>query len=369
MTANLIQRLATGVLTLIVITTVCSTAFGQSDATLVAATSDSTALNVTIPVFDPGIPSNPSAYRDKQVFPRIREIEAKLMPFLLRETLVDSGQWGAVRVVTEADEASELQVFGTIIRSDGDWLDLQIRAVDAAGFTWLDKVYSGKARELQESQEDDQDTPEFQAIYTEIAVDLAAIRVQIGEAAVANVKGMSLMLYASELAPSAFSGYLGKNEDGTRKLLRLPARNDPMLRRIETIRSTEFLITDTVDTKFREFNGELTYTYQVWREYRRKFVEYSKEDARFAQSAVGEYDRGSWESIKHKYDAYKFHRYTAQEQDRLAVAFNTEVADTVSRMENRVEELENWVEQGYLEWRGLLEELYELDSQASQQVN
>jgi hypothetical protein len=142
-----------------------------------------------------------------------------------------------------------------------------------------------------------------------------------------------------------------------------------MLRRIASIRSTEFLITDTVDTKFREFNGDLTYTYRVWREYRRKFVKYRKEDVRFAQSAVGEYERGSWESIRHQYDAYKFHRYTAQEQDRLAVAFNTEVADTVSRMENRVEELEDWVEQGYLEWRGLLEELYELDRQARQQVN
>jgi hypothetical protein len=48
------------------------------------------------------------------------------------------------------------------------------------------------------------------------------------------------------------------------------------------------------------------------------------------------------------------------------VAFNTEVTATVERMETRVEELEGWVDQGYLEWRGLLEELYELETQSRQ---
>jgi hypothetical protein len=38
--------------------------------------------------------------------------------------------------------------------------------------------------------------------------------------------------------------------------------------------------------------------------------------------------RGSWESIKHQYDAYRYDRLTAQERDRLAVAFNNEVAAT-----------------------------------------
>ncbi len=362
MTVRLIHRLAIEALLVFVFATASYTALAQSGATLVPATSDGTALNVTIPVFDPGIPDDPSVYRDQQVFPRIRQIEAKLMPFLLREKLVESDQWGAVRVVTEPDQAAELQLFGTIVRSDGDWLDLRIRAVDAAGHTWLDKVFSGQANDESVAHQGDKNTPEFQAIYSEIAVELAAMRAQIGDEAVANIKGTSLILYASELAPSAFSGYLEQNDDGSWQLLRLPARSDPMLRRIEMIRNTENLITDTVDAKFREFSADLTYTYRVWREYRRKFVEYKVEDVRFAESRAGEFDPGSWESIKHQYDAYKFHRYTAQEQDRLAVAFNTEVAATVERMESRVDELEDWVEHGYIEWRGLLEELHDVET-------
>ncbi len=363
------HRFSAAALLVFIVATASSTAFAQSGATLVPATNDGTDLNVTIPVFDPGIPDDPSAYRDLQVFPRIRQIEAKLLPFLLRQTLVESDQWGAVRIVTEPDDAAELQLFGTIVRSDGDWLDLRIRVVDATGTTWLDKVFSGQAHDQPDAHEGGKRPPEFQAIYAAIAIELAAIRDQIGDPAVSRIKGTSLVLYASELAPSAFSGFLGQNDDGTLQLLRLPARNDPMLRRIETIRNTEYLITDTVDTKFREFYADLTYTYRVWREYRRKFVEYQKDDVRFAESRTGEYQRGSWESVKHQYDAYKFHRYTAQEQDRLAVAFNTEVAATVERMEARVEELEGWVEQGYLEWRGLLEELFELETHSRQQVD
>ena len=53
---------------------------------------------------------------------------------------------------------------------------------------------------------------------------------------------------------------------------------------------------------------------------------------------------------------------TAQERDRLAVAFNNEVEATVDAMENRVAELTGWVERESLEWHRLLEGLYEVET-------
>ena len=369
MTGRVKHRLAAATLVAIVIAAALPAALAQSAPTLVAATNDGTALNVTIPVFDPGIPDDPSVFREQQVFPRIREIEAKLMPFLLREALVESQQWGAVRVAMEPDEAAELQLFGTIVHSDGDRLDLRIRAVDATGHTWIDKIVSGQANEEPVERQVDAGTPEFKGIYIEIAIELAAVRDRIGDAAVSNIKGTSLMRYASELAPSAFDGYLEQADDGTVRLLRLPARSDPMLVRIETIRNTEFLITDTVDAKFKEFNADLARTYRVWREYRRKYGDYEAWNVRFAEDGPDEAGRGSWESIKHLYDAYKYDRVTAQERDRLAVAFNSEVAATVDTMETRIAELTLWVERGSLEWNSLLEELYELETNLTEQSN
>jgi hypothetical protein len=361
-------RLAATVLLAFMFAVSSPSTFAQSDAVLVAVANDGNVLNVTIPIFDPGIPTDPAEFRDMEVFPRIREIEAKLMPFLLRETLVDSNEWGAVRVVTEQEEAAELQLFGTIVRSDGDWLDLRVRAVDATGTVWLDEVFSDQASDGPDAQQDE-DTPAFQEIYTEITNALLLVRNDLGDAAVSNIRNTSLMRYASKLAPTAFGDYLEHNDEGTVRLLRLPSRDDPMLKRIEVIRNTEYLITDTVDTKFREFNANLTHTYRVWRKYRRKLVGYEVENIRFAESDAYDYQPGSWKAIKHQYDAYKYDRITAQEQDRLAVAFNTEVGSTVEAMEIRVGELDGWLDRGYLEWRGLLEELYEVETSLREHGN
>jgi hypothetical protein len=362
-------RLVAATAVAFVIAATSPAALAQSGPILVAATSDGTALNVTIPVFDPGIPDDPSMFRELQVFPRIRRIEARLMPFLLRETLVESQQWGAVRVVTKPDAAAELQLYGTIVRSNGDWLDLRIRAVDATEKVWFDKTFSSQASDEPVPRQGDQGTPEFKAIYTEIAFELAAFLDRLGDAAVSNIKGTSLIHYASELAPTKFNGYIEQTDDGTLRLLRLPARNDPMLMRIETIRNTEFVITDAVDAKYREFKADLARTYRVWREYRRKVGDYEAWNVRFAEAKADDAERGSWESIKPQYDAYKYDRITAQEQDRLEVAFNTEVAHTVDAMETSVAELNDWVEKGSLEWHSLLEALFELETRMTGQGN
>jgi len=366
MTRNILLVRLSAVFLAFVVTAAAAVAPVRTNTIPTASNSEDNVLNVTIPVFNPGVPADPSVFRDLDVFPRIRGIEAKLMPFLLRETLVESGKWGAVRVVAEPEQAAELQLLGTIIRSDGDWLDLRIRAVDATGAVWLDRVFSDRANSglaaRDKDKDKDKDKLDFQALYTEIATALAEVRSELGEAGLSKIRNTSLVRYASELAPSAFKGYLEQNDDGTYRLLRLPARGDPMLARIEVIRDTEFLITDTVDTKFREFNTDLTHTYRVWRDYRRKFVDYETENVRFAAANADVYQPGSWNAIKHQYDAYKYDRITAQEQDRLAVAFNTEVSTTVEAMEARIAELDGWVERGYLEWRSLLEELYEVET-------
>lgn len=320
------------------------------------------ALNVTIGIFDPGVPPDDSVLRDLEVFPRIRAIEARLLPFRLREVLVDTGDWGAVRVVSSADEAAELRLLGTIIRSDGDLLELRIRAIDATGREWFDSLFSGRVGEQAPATVGNAPGDDFRPLYRAIATELRAARDALDAKAVRTVQNVSLMRYAAELAPAVFNEFIEQGDGGLWTVLRLPATNDPMLERIELIRSTEFLITDTVDAKFRELNDDIARTYRVWRDYRRKYVGYQEENVRFAEKNLGDAPRGSWEAIKDQYDAYKYDRETVQEQDRLAVAFDNEVRPTVKAMEERVAELEGWVEQGYAEWRLLLEELDEVET-------
>ena len=313
------------------------------------------ALNVSIVVFDPGVPEDKSVHRDLQVFPRIREIESMLLPFDLREALVDSGGWGAVRVVPETDEAAELLVTGQIARSDGDVLEIYLAARDATGRDWLGKTYSSAAGS--------------QVIFAEIAADLGAAQLELTADEFARIEEVSMLRYGNRLAPSAFSDYLELAADGTVTLQRLPAQSDPMLDRIRRIRETEYVITDAVDAKYQELHADIDSVYAVWRQYRRKTAAYEAEDAERAAAKASAAPRGSYEALLNHYENYKYHRITAQEQDRLAVAFDNEVGPTVLAMEIRVAELETWVARKYLEWNRLLEALFDVETSEGRAVD
>jgi len=323
---------------------------------------DVAVLNVSISVFDPGVPDDRSLHRDLQIFPRIREVEAKFLPFVLRETLVGSGEWGAVRVVTEADSAAEVEISGSIIHSDGERLEIRVRAVDATGREWFDQAFA--SRLVQGEDDGVADAGSGQAgLYAEVAQSLQVARDRLDDRALGRIIETSLIRYAIELAPSAFGEYLTEDENGMFSIERLPARNDPMLDRIERIRLTEYVITDNVDAKFRELHEEIASTYALWREYRLKSIEYDGQNARRAEETRSEAPRGSYEAIKNLYDNYKWGRVTAQEQDRLAIAFNNEVGPVVDEMESRIADLEGWVDAKYAEWHRLLEELFEVEAE------
>ncbi len=328
-----------------------------------ALAGDGRALNVSIAVFDAGVPADRSLHRDLKVFPRIRAIEAGFLPFVLRETLAGSGTWGAVRVVSEGDVAAEVGISGTIVRSDGTRLELQVRAVDATGRLWFERNFAGSLAGEAIDAASAETAPSFQPLYDEISRALREARDQLDDSELARITETSLLRYAAELAPSAFGQYLATDEQGRYVLRRLPARDDPMLDRIERIRLTEYVITDTVDAKFRELHEEIASTYALWREYRRKSVEYEKQNARRAQETRTDAPPGSYEAIKDLYDNYKWDRVTAQEQDRLAIAFNNEVGPVVDAMEQRIAELERWVDEKYAEWHRLLEALFEAEAE------
>jgi len=320
------------------------------------------ALNVSIVIFDPGVPAQKSLHRDLQVFPRIRRIEALFLPFVLREALADTNEWGAVRVVPEADPAAEVLLSATIVRSDGEELQLHIKAVDASGRVWLDRIFSGKVTDDYAGRSNAAGGHRRHKPFDEVAESLRGVRAQLDDKLLSDIIEISLLRHAIELAPSAFGGYLTQATDGTFNINRLPAESDPMLERIERIRGVEYVITDAVDAKYQEMHDDIASIYDLWREYRRKGVMYQEDDAERARTSNSTAPRGSYEAIRALYDKYKSDRIIAQEQDNLAVAFNNEVGPEITAMEVRVAELDGWVEQNYSEWRRLLEELFEVET-------
>lgn len=327
-----------------------------------AAATQPPRLNVSIAVLDPGIPADATTHRRLQVFPRIREFEALLFPFVLRETLVATDEWGAVRIVPEPDPAAELFLAGEILRSDGASLQLHLLANDASGRVWLDKEYTDTATIGDQPNEFVAGTRVYQELYDEIAQDLRLAREQLDQKALTDIVEISMLRYANQLAPSAFQDFLQRAPDGTFKINRLPAQNDPMLERIQRIRNVEYVMTDAVDEKFQEIHAEIGSTYTVWLNYQQKYAQYKSEQAEWQDDVSSKAPSYSYEAIERLYDNYKWARLAEQEQESWAKAFDNEVGPAVDRIESRVAELDDWVDDRYAEWNRLLAEIFELET-------
>lgn len=305
-------------------------------------------LNISIATFDPGVPEDYSLHQDLDVFPKIREIESMYLPFVLRQALVDAGDWGAVRVVPRADESAELLVSGAIVHSDGEKLAVSLRAVDARGEQWLGATYFTEEH--------------YEELFRRFARDLAGIRDSIDARTLSGIVDLSLMRYSAELVPDAFADYFEQTPEGGYRLVRLPADGDPMMARIHRVRSVEFVMTDAIDEKYRELHEEVDSVYEIWRKYRRWYTNFKAEEAQRNELRESDAPQGSYEALRSVYNNYRMDRLAAQEQDKWIVGFNNEIEPVIERMDERIVELNGWVEDGYLEWTRILSELFELES-------
>ena len=240
-------------------------------------------LDLSIAVFDPGVPEAKSVHRDLKIFPRIRAVEALLLPYRLREVLAGTGEWGAVRDVTRVDAAADLSITGEILHSDGHALGVRITAVDAGGQLWIDSAFVGPVG-----------GPE---LFVKIAEELNAARLERSDEELSRINEISLLRYGLRLAPTAFRQYLQVRDDGEVIVQHLPARDEPMVDRIRRIRETEYVITDTVDAKFQELHGDIASVYELWREYRRKTVEFERMDAEHAAATASAAPGGTYRDL------------------------------------------------------------------------
>lgn len=319
---------------------------------------DASRLDVGIVVFDPGIPGNPSTHSKLGIFPEIRKAEAKYMPVMLRDALNESDAWGVVRVLPEPLDSSELLVTGAIFHSDGQRLELRIKAVDATGAIWVDKTYSATALPADYAGNVDP----FREVYTGIAADLLAAKRSRSAAALVTVRQIAELRYASVLAPQVFEPYLARSPDGQFTLLRLPAEGDPMLERVLRIRDQEYRFVDIVDEQYTRLGEEMTPTYQLWRQYDAEQAEYRQDYQMRVSSRESQGRRGSFAALEQSYNAYKWSKIHEQDLDELALGFNNEVAPTAMEVSGTVFNLSGSLDTQYAEWREILQRIFTLES-------
>lgn len=229
---------------------------------------ESLLLDVGINVFDPNVPDDISEQNEQRLVAGVREAEARYMAYVMRDTLQETGHWGAVRVLPRGSTNVDIILDARILSSDGEMLTLEVSARDSTGRTWIDaREYSDLAGRL--NYRDDANTANtdpFQDLYNQVANDLVAFREGLADEQIARIRQTTRMRFAADIAPAAFGEYIA--EDGGRTTLRrLPAVGDPMLARVERIRERDQLFIDTLDQHYGAFYDQVRPAYDDWRRF------------------------------------------------------------------------------------------------------
>lgn len=224
-------------------------------------TPDAYLLDVGIEVLEPDVEGMPE---DGVVFTRVREAESVWVAQKLKETLESTNAWGAVRITPDEEIIMDLQISGKIAQSDGETLSLDIHVQDQTGRTWLENNYSQVISRYAYDPSLRENEP-FQGIYNQIANDLLEILQNTPLEKRRAIRSISAMRFAQSFSPEAFDQYLIEDRRGYYQLDRLPADNDPMLNRVQSIQARDHMFVDVLQDYYFGFADNMEDPYHEWR--------------------------------------------------------------------------------------------------------
>ena len=341
-------------------------------------------LDVGISTFVGNIPEDYDERIAQIISPEIRRAEIQYLPYITKNLIQSSGNWGAVRVVPRPSLAVDVIVSGEIIESTGETLKLKIAVHDATGRQWYEKDYSALASKYAYEDSFPQDIDAFQSIYKEITDDLLEYRLTLSKSDIQQIRAVAEMRFAQSFSSEAFGEHVSQGESGQYRLLKLPSEDDPMLASVRKVREREYLFIDTIDEYYANFHRSVYPTYQVWR--KASYVDmitYKKLQTQAKNRIVGGaiglvgsvgtiYASDDWaadtsgiagvigsatvisKAILKKNEAEQY----AERLRELATETERELVPTTIELENRTVKLQGSVEEQYTELRSILKTLY-----------
>ena len=341
-------------------------------------------LDVGVSLFDPGIDEYLGDDEDT-ANPEIRVAESRYAPYLLAETLQRSANWGIVRVMPNSESPMDVQVNGTILRSNGEAMIIRVEVNDSRGRHWYTEEYEEVISQFSYDSQNRQKNDPFQAIYNKIANDLLAYRQRnIDASEVQEIRTVSELLFAQRFSDDAFGNYLARDRNGEYQLTALPADNDPLLGRIRSIRERDFMFIDTVQDYFATYVRQMRLPYDSWREQsyqetitlreleasaRRRFIAGA---AAVVGGIAAASNGGNWATqaggatavgagaflVKSGFDKQAEARIHMQALEELGESLESAVAPQVINLDDRTITLSGSVEEQYGQWRDILADLY-----------
>ena len=341
---------------------------------------DAELLDVGVVILDPGISS---VEDEEQVYPEVRRAEATFMATELADVLAEQGGWGAVRVVPDERQFSDLLVRGTILQSDGEALELKIRVSDARGTVWLDKRYTGITSRYAYEQGTRTKQDPFLSVYRMIANDMLAAFQRLPAEERTTIRRVAEMRFARDFASGAFADYLNEDPSGQVTLRRLPSEEDPMLARVRGLRQRHYVFVDTLQGHYAGFSDDMYTPYQEWRkasyeetvalrelenEAKREMIAggaailagivAQSSGSRMTRSAGAIGVVGGGALLKRGLEKRAESNIHSLALEELGQSLDAEITPRVIELEDRTVRLTGKVEDQYDQWRELLADIY-----------
>lgn len=221
-------------------------------------------LDIGIVEFDAGIPDENDS-DDTLIYDEIRAAESRYLAYHLKSTLQDTGHWGAVRVVPSVNAFTDVTILARIDTSDGEFVELNVTAVDAAGETWFERTYETQTGMSSYSERRDRRLDPYQKVFNDIANDLQAHVAALPPGYVQRVRQVSELQFFGDMAPLQYAGHLSTDDNGKVSVERLPAENDPTVTRLRQIRERDRLVIDMLNEHYANFYYGIAIPYRAWR--------------------------------------------------------------------------------------------------------
>lgn len=349
-------------------------------------------LDIGIVEFEPGIPEDNEPQKTR-VFEDIRNAETRFLAYHLKTTLQGTGNWGAVRVIPSRNAFTDVVIYGTIEKSDGEFIALDIAVNDAAGRHWFSKSYEARTGMTSYSERRDRRRDPYQKVFNDLANDLQLHVSQMTARQLKQTRQISELMFFADMSPLAYGEHLKQGEDGIVQINRLPAETDPAVVRLRQIRERDRLVVDTLNEHYANFYYGISIPYRSWRKNaRQESINYRdvKRSARM-QALVGvvvlagslAIDTNSSSSSRTRrvnrglqnmgiYEGFNrvmgglrrnseadLHLDTIAE---LSESFGAEAAPMVVNVQGQERRLTGTAQAQYESWRKLLREIYEAET-------
>jgi len=219
-------------------------------------------LDIIIPTFNPGL-SEDIDYVKEGVWPELRRAEANRFALILKEELIKTNRFGAIRVTPNKDATGDVYILGSIEESDGRTVEINLELYDISGNQWFSKSFDHEVEETFYDVYRNNGKDPYVPVFTEAAEYIVDKLDNFSGNELNSLKSLTDLRFAASFSDDAFKEYL--NFDGQNfELLGLPSKDNPMLIRTKAIRVRDQLFVDHLQDEYEFFNSSMNDSYSMW---------------------------------------------------------------------------------------------------------